>query len=286
MIELNRIETTEEALRKGCQALLEHGIGSGALEASILLGMATGLDRLALITHPSRPLSPSEKETFLSLLERRFRHEPIQYLKGTQEFMGLSFVVRPGVLIPRPDTEILVEAVLDACEEYESPRIVDVGTGSGAIAVSLKAFLPRASVTATDLSPEALAVARENAQRNDADVLFFEGSGLAPLEGRVFDFFVSNPPYIPSEEVLTLDSEVKDYEPRLALDGGEDGLDWYRLFAKEAGRFLVPGGWIFLEVGADQAPEVKKLLEENEWREVGTREDLSGIERVVFGRKG
>ncbi|HEY9765590.1 MAG TPA: peptide chain release factor N(5)-glutamine methyltransferase, partial [Chroococcales cyanobacterium] len=233
---MKRIQTIDEALRKGSRALLGAGIGSGALEASILLGMATGMDRLALITNPNRLLAPEEIAFFCGKIEKRLHREPLQHIRGKQEFMGLDFIVTRSVLIPRPDTEILVEEVLDRCQENSAPLLLDIGTGSGAIAVSIASYLPSAKITATDLSPEALEVAKRNALKHGVSIDFLLGPDFDPLEERggyegFFDFLVSNPPYIPSEEISTLEPEVRDFEPILALDGGKDGLDLYRRFA-------------------------------------------------------
>lgn len=300
------IPTIGDALREGSRCLRDVGLPSASLEVALLLGMATGYDRLALHTRTATPLAPEQVQAFLALMERRAKREPLQYIVGHQEFMGLDFEVTPAVLIPRADTEILVETVLDAEEDRAAERragrdaeesaeneplwVADIGTGSGAIAITLAAFLPYVRVVAVDLSEEALAVARRNAEAHGvADrITFLCGDGLAPLEpyrGKLH-YLVSNPPYIQAEEVLTLEPEVRDWEPRMALTPGEDGLYWYRLFAERAHDFLLPGGMLALEVGMGQSQDVVSLLAESgNWQPALIRSDLGAIERVVFALK-
>lgn len=283
--------TIGDALYASSRQLLDAGIETGSLEASLLLGRATGLDRLGLITRTAEPLAPEAEEAFEALLTRRIAREPLQHILGETEFMGLPFGVSKDVLIPRPDTEILVEAVLDLEEERGSApsrRLADMGTGSGAIAVSLAKYLPYLAVVATDVSPAALAVARANALRHGvaAQIDFREGDGLAPLAGERFDYLVSNPPYIPAETVSTLEPEVRDYEPHLALTPGADALVWYRRFASEGARLVAPGGYLAVEVGAGQAMQVAALLEGSPaWESPTMRKDLAGIARVVVARR-
>lgn len=274
---LDAIKTLGDALQFARQALGE----AKSFEAALLLGMVTGHDRLYLLTHPDAPLSAEDASRFWELLSRRLNHEPLQHLRGKTEFMGLCFIVSPEVLIPRPDTEILVETAIDLFKD-RPVRLADMGTGSGAIAVSLAHYLPEAKIVATDISEAALKIARENARGYAVE--FRQGESLAPLEG-LFDGILSNPPYIPTQEVLELEPEVRDYEPRLALDGGPDGLMYYRLLANEAFDYLKPDGWLLMEVGAGQAPDVCALLQAKNWQKIQTREDLSGIERVVLARR-
>ena len=285
--------TIGDALQKGSAHLREVGIGSGNIEAALLLSMVTGLDRLRLLTYMSRELSPGEHDEFVTLIDRRTSREPLQYITGTTQFMGLDFEVSPAVLIPRPDTEILVEAVLDT-EEVAGARegvlIADVGTGSGAIAVSLASYLQYARVIATDISPSALAVARRNVETHGvADrVELLQGDGLNPLaayKGGI-THLVSNPPYIPSTDIPGLDPEVRDYEPRSALTPGEDGLAWYRMFESQGPDWVQSGGWLSVEVGMGQAESVAELLRaDGRWESVALRRDLSGIDRVVQAKR-
>lgn len=300
---LQAIPTIGDALREGSRCLREIGLPSASLEVALLLGMATGLDRLGLHTRTATPLSTDQADAFRALMERRLRREPLQYITGSQEFMGLDFEVNPAVLIPRADTEMLVEAVLDSEEDRganaplsadapdaEPIWLADVGTGSGAIAIALASYLPYLRVLAIDLSEDALAVARRNAERHEVAerITFLHGDGLAPLEahrGRL-DYLVSNPPYILDEELLTLDPEVRDWEPRMALTPGADALHWYRRFAEEGEAYLKPGGMLAMEVGMGQAEAVAALLDQaGDWQPAELRKDLGGIQRVVTARR-
>lgn len=217
------------------------------------------------------------------LLAARSRHVPLQHLTGEQEFMGYPFLVNEHVLIPRQDTECLVEAaVKEIKKESGNIAVLDLCTGSGCIAVSLKKLLPKAHVTATDLSAEALAVAKENAGRLQADISFLRGDLFAPVTGQ-FDLIVSNPPYIETKVIGSLMPEVRDHEPRQALCGGADGLDFYRRIAKEAPAYLKPGGALYLEIGCEQGEAVTALLLENGFEKVSCLQDLAGLDRIVCG---
>lgn len=281
--------TIGDALYQSSRQLLDAGIDTGSLEASLLLGRATGLDRLRLINRTAEPLGDADWEEFQALLRRRLSREPLQYILGETEFMGLAFQVNPAVLIPRADTEILVESILDLEEERGSQPITvaDVGTGSGAIAIVLAKSLPYMKVIAIDISPEALEVARANAEHHGVleQIDFRLGDGLAPLTGKVH-YLISNPPYVAQEDIPGLEPEVRDWEPRGALTPGEDPLRWYRLFATDGARLVEPGGYLAVEVGVGQAPEVVQLLEAlPEWEGIEVREDLGKIERVVLARR-
>lgn len=282
--------TIGDALYQSSRKLLDAGIDTGSLEASLLLGRATGLDRLRLINRTAEELGDADWDQFQVLLERRLKRDPLQYILGETEFWGLVFEVTPQVLIPRPDTEALVEAILDLEEETgdSAPiRVADVGTGSGAIAVALAKSLTYVNVLATDISPEAIAVARMNAERHEIldQIAFRQGDGLAALEG-TFRYLVSNPPYIAEGDLPGLEPEVRDYEPIAALTPGEDPLRWYRTFANEGAAFVEPGGWLAVEVGAGQATAVGELIEQaGHWEELVVKHDLGGIERVVMARR-
>ena len=286
-----RAETIGDALRAASHRLRAAGIGSADLEAGLLLGRVTGFDRLGLLTRTATELPESQWDALTALLDRREAHEPFQYLTGHQEFMSLDFAVGPDVLVPRPETEHLVEAVLDLISDHEDPPgrwlLADVGTGSGAIAVSCASYVHALEAVATDVSEPALAIARLNArQLGVADrVEFRQGPGLEPLADRAgrLDFLVSNPPYIPTAQIADLDPEVRDWEPRLALDGGADGLTILRLLAAHGQDLLKPGGWLAVEVMAGQAGAVAELLAR--WHQVGTIRDLAGHERVVLARR-
>jgi release factor glutamine methyltransferase len=251
-------------------------------DGELILAHVLGCDQTALLTHPERPLSTKEAEQFEALLERRQASEPVQYLTGTQEFFGLLFEVSPDVLIPRPETEHLVEAVLERFERDANPRIVDVGTGSGAIAVAIAHALPRSRVTAVDLYPSALEIARRNAERHDVidRVTLLQSDLLAAAGITEFDVVVSNPPYIADGEVLEV--QVANYEPRSALYAGPTGLEIYQRLIPQARTVLKPRGWLMMEIGYGQRPALEALLDG--WSEVSFVPDLQGIPRVALAR--
>lgn len=276
-----------DALLLAVQFLRRAGIPQPRLEAELLLAHVLEESTLRVITHDERPLTPAQWETYQQVVRQRGSGYPLQYITGRQEFMSLMFKVTPQVLIPRSDTEVLVETVLALKGDFAGRpcRILDVGTGSGAIAVSLAFYWPEAQVTAVDLSPGALAVARENARRHGVQVEWVQGDGLTPFlaAGRQFDLIVSNPPYIPSPQLSSLQREVQ-HEPALALDGGPDGLRFYRRLAGEAPGCLAPGGYLALEIGWDQGEAVKVLLLAAGFQAVTVHPDYAGRDRVVTGR--
>jgi release factor glutamine methyltransferase len=252
-------------------------------DAELILAHVLGCDLTALLTHPERPLSAQEEDWFESLLKRRLANEPVQYLTGEQEFYGLLLEVSPDVLIPRPETEHLVEAVLARFDREANPRIVDVGTGSGAIAVAIAHALPRSQVTAVDLSPKALEVARRNADRHRVmdRMCFLQSDLLAAVERTQFDVVVSNPPYVADGEVL--EPQVAHYEPHSALYAGSTGLEIYERLIPQARAVLKPQGWLMMEIGYGQQAALDALLAG--WSEVGFVPDLQGIPRVVQAQK-
>ena len=252
-------------------------------DAELILAHVLGCDPTALLTHPERMLSAKEAEQFETLLKRRLASEPLQYLTGTQEFFGLLFEVSPDVLIPRPETEHLVEAVLARFGREANPRIVDVGTGSGAIAVAIAHALPRSRVTAVDLYPSALAIARRNAERHGVidRVTLLQSDLLAAAGSTEFDVVVSNPPYIADGEVL--EPQVANYEPGSALYAGPTGLEIYHRLIPQARTALKPRGWLIMEIGYGQQAALEALL--GGWREVIFIPDLQGIPRVVQAQK-
>lgn len=239
------------------------------------------------MTHAAEELSGPALIAYRQAIQRRAGGEPIQYIAGQQEFYGLSFVVRPGVLIPRPETEHLVEAVLAAAREYEAARVLDIGSGSGAIAITLAHHLPNATVMATDISPVALEISQENARRHGLvdRIRFFETDLMAGLEEERFDIIVSNPPYVPLSDRETLSVEVREHEPELALFAGPGGLDIYRRLIPEAYCSLESSGWLFLEIGFGQSEAVRSLLEESGFGTIAFHPDLQGIPRVAQARK-
>ncbi|AOQ25369.1 Release factor glutamine methyltransferase [Moorella thermoacetica] len=252
--------TLRQALGEAVRRLAAGGVERPRLEAEVLLGWACNLTRPRLLARLEEEVAPAAAGRFWQAIDRRAAGYPLQYLTGHQEFMSLDFKVTPAVLIPRQDTEVVVEAVLERLDPCESYTIADCGTGSGAIALSLAHYLPRARVYATDISPAALTVARENARKLGlaARVTLLQGDFLAPLRGLKLDALVANPPYIPTAALPGLPADVRS-EPRLALDGGPDGLDAYRLLLPGAAGLLRPGGLLALEIGSDQGQAVKDL---------------------------
>jgi release factor glutamine methyltransferase len=247
------------------------------LDAEVLLAHATGRARSSLLAFPERMIEPATAARFAALLARRVRGEPVAYLTGEREFYSLPLAVSPDVLIPRAETELLVELTLAAVTALEQPRILDVGTGSGAIALAVKQARPNARVTATDVSAAALAVARGNATRLTLEVHFVESRWFNELDADTFDAIAANPPYVRSAEV----QGALALEPRLALDGGADGLDAYRALLRDAGRHLAPWGVLLLEHGHDQRADLALLAEAEGWRVAAAHEDLAGRPRVL-----
>ena len=250
-------------------------------DAETLCMHLLGKDRAWLLTHWQEELSDDQATDFMGLIERRYSGEPIQYVIGETEFYGLPFLVTPDVLIPRPETEHLVENAIALAAPFPKPRIVDIGTGSGAIAIALEHHLPNATITAIDRSAPALAIAQENAKLNGVNLRFLEGDLLAPVAGEQFEIIVSNPPYVPTTDRDSLAVEVRDYEPTLALFAGPDGLDIYRRLIPQAFHCLVPGGYLALEIGYGQSQAVADLLAPSGFQQIEFVPDLQGIPRVV-----
>ena len=274
-----------DALRQAVQTLVCAGIETAALDARVLLMAVLGVDAVYLAVHRDVPLTAEQHSQYDALIRRRAKHQPVAYLTGEREFMSLSFLVRPGVLIPRPDTEILAEYAIGQCRKIICPAVLDICTGSGALAVSIAHFVPEAQVTAVDIADDALDTARANAARHGVQVAVLRRdvlSGWSDFSG-TFDVVVSNPPYIRRGEIAGLPPDVRDFEPHLALDGGTDGLDFYRVLVHDLPQLLKPGGIAAFEVGYDQADAVAALLKER-FAAVETIRDLSGQPRVVAGR--
>jgi release factor glutamine methyltransferase len=281
---MDKVWTLLDVLRWTSDHFQRQGIDSPRRDAELLIGSALGLDRVGVYVNFDRPLEAGELTRIRTLVARRARREPLQYILGETEFWSLPFRVCPAVLIPRPDTEILVEEALKRAAPEAA--ILDLGTGSGALAVVLAHELPKASVTACDLSPEALAVAADNARRNGVGerLQLLEQDFGKPCSGE-FDLILSNPPYITTGEMEDLMPEVRDHEPHLALAGGEDGLDAIRAILSVAPAALRPGGWLLLEVGQGQADRVEALLAAAGLSETFQRRDYADIPRVVGGKK-
>ncbi len=248
------------------------------LEAQVLAAFVTGRPRSAIVAFPERPVSDAAAEQFERLLVRRERGEPLAYLVRSKEFFSLEVGVSPAVLIPRPETELLVEEVLAYCTPGQSCAVLDLGTGSGAIALAVKHEHPAAEVTAVDVSAAALTVARANAERHGLAVRFIESNWFAALTGERFDTIVCNPPYVASVDPAF---EALEFEPRLALDGGADGLDSLRVVLGGAREHLLPGGRLLLEHGHDQREALLELAAAAGWELVAGRADLAGHARVL-----
>lgn len=271
----------KETLDRAASLLSE--LPSARRDAELLLLRVLRRDRAWLLTHPDAELTPEQTQQYESFIGRRARHEPVQYILGEQEFFGLAMRVTPAVLIPRPETEHLVEALLSRVPQTALLGICDVGTGSGAIAVALAHALPNAQVTALDISPEALEIAHHNAARHQVAnrMRFLESDLLSAIPGEHFDAIVSNPPYVAESEIL--EPQVRDYEPGAALYAGPTGLEIYRRLIPQAHDALIPGGWLLLEIGHGQRDALASLL--TGWHSVEFVADLAGIPRVAIARR-
>jgi release factor glutamine methyltransferase len=257
--------------------------GLPPLEARMLLERVLAKASAWLIAHADEAAGADAEQAFTSLAERRRQGEPIAYILGKREFYGLDFQVTRAVLIPRPETELLVELALSHIAAEAAARVLDLGTGSGAIAVALAKLLPQARVTAVDVDYAALAVARANASRHGVSIRFFCGDWFGALPGEIFDLIVSNPPYVAAQDPHLAVGDVR-FEPRRALVGGADGLDCIRAVVASAVAHLRPGAWLLFEHGYDQAEACRALLEAHRFREVQTWPDLAGIPRASGGR--
>lgn len=273
-------------------ALREAADRVGASEARLLLAHALAAPRAQLLAHPERTLDGAARERFAALVARRAAGEPIAYIVGEREFWGLLLRVTPAVLIPRPETELLVERALERISEHvpeaapegEPAAVLELGTGSGAVALALARERPRARIVATDVAEDALAVARDNAARHGAAIAFVRGDWLGAVGAQRFDVIVSNPPYVASGDPHLSRGDLR-FEPRVALDGGRDGLECIRRIAIAARAHLAPGGWLVLEHGYDQGPACRELLLGAGYEDVQDQADLAGLPRVCVGRR-
>ncbi len=298
--------TILDVIRRSTEFLAGRGVDSPRLQVELLLAHVLKLPRLKLYLQFDRELTEVELAPLRDLVKRRGQREPLQHLTGTAAFLSHEIKVTRDVLVPRPETEMLAQLAvqkLSAASRQASagdaggtpaPKCLDFGTGSGCLAIAIAAACPGTEVHAIDKSSAALAIARENAASNGVAgrIIFHEGDGFAALAAHpvsgvlhpAFDLVVTNPPYIPTAEIATLDPEVRDFDPRLALDGGADGLDFYRMLAVEAVPWLVPGGWLLAEFGDGQAEALSGIFAAAGWSSEGVEKDLSGRERVLIVR--
>jgi release factor glutamine methyltransferase len=279
---LSQCERTDELLEAATRAIAAAGVGeSPRLDAMLLLWQATERPRSSFLAHPERVVPPEERVEFAGFVARRVSGEPVAYIVGSREFYSLSLLVGPDVLIPRPETELLVEAALERCAARSAPSIIDVGTGSGAIALAIKQSRPDVRMTALDVSQAALAHARLNESlslgRHDSGVRWVASHWFDALPGETFDFIVSNPPYVRTADIVG----GLTFEPRLALDGGADGLDAYRVLLAEAPAHLNAGGALLVEHGTAQRAALGALAAAHGWRVAAARDDLAGRARVL-----
>jgi release factor glutamine methyltransferase len=259
------------------------GLDNPRLEAEVLLAHLLGIDRMGLYLNYDRPLKEEERTAYREMIQRRMAGEPIAYIVGYKEFWSMRFQVSPECLIPRPETEHLVEEAVRIGKGLEPPvRALEIGYGSGAVAIALAKELEEAQIVATDISPGASSLAQVNADAHGVEgrIKFVLGVLYPPGEGP-FNLICSNPPYIPTAEVLALAPEVRDYEPLTALDGGEDGLRFFREIAQGASGFLISGGWLLLEMGQGQAAQVAAILQEQGFMHMDLIPDYAGIKRVI-----
>lgn len=270
----------EQLLQAGEQVLSQSEITESKIDAWYLMEYYFHLDRVSFWVNKSNLVSEEQEQEYLALIKKRSEHIPLQYITGEQEFMGLPFKVNEHVLIPRQDTECLVEKVLPLCKNKE---ILDMCTGSGCIAISLQKLGQARRTTGVDISDQALAVASENAKLNEVDIEWIQSDLFTSITEK-YDIIVSNPPYIESEEVMKLMPEVLIHEPRIALDGKEDGLFFYQAIVEQAKEYLSEDGWLFFEIGYNQGEAVKQLLAKANFKEIEVIKDLSGLDRVVFGK--
>lgn len=271
----------KELYAYGSDRLKKAGIAEAALDARLLLEHVCHTDRNDLLVHGDKEIAEEQQENYVNCIRRRAAHEPLQYITGEQEFMGLTFEVNPQVLIPRQDTETLVEETMRIL--HDGMNILDMCTGSGCILLSLMKYSNNCSGIGADISEEALKVARRNAERLQIeDVCFMQSNLFDKIEER-FDIIISNPPYIKSGVIPELMEEVRDYEPIGALDGALDGLFFYDVIIKEAPQYLNRGGYLLFEIGCDQAEEVSVRMENAGFKAVSVVKDLAGLDRVVYG---
>ena len=288
---MNQSHSLRAQLARGKAFLKENGTASYALDAAVLLMAATGHSRADLLIHYDETMTDAQLQAYAFFLRQRAAHKPVAYILNHREFMSLDFMVNENVLIPRPDTEVLVEAVMAFMRENDCKTVIDMGTGSGCIAVCLAFYCENVFVTAADISAAALAVAQKNANRHGvANRIRFVQSDLFAAwpqdQSNMADVIISNPPYIPTGDVAHLAENVRFYEPHHALDGGTDGLDFYRKISVQSLDWLRPGGLLAFEIGYNQGEDVRCLLAQNGYHRIQLLKDLAGLGRVVMGCRG
>ena len=272
--------TMEALLQQGVATLEQAEIMNAELDARYLLEHILQIRRVDFLLDRQREVSTEQQEAYMHKIDLRATHVPLQHILGNQEFMGYEFLVNEHVLIPRQDTEVLVETALPL---VDGKRVLDLCTGSGCIIISLSKMGHLQQAVGVDLSEEALSVAKENARMLEADVTFLHSDLFEQVTG-VYDVIVSNPPYIETETIAGLMEEVRDHEPRMALDGGRDGLDFYRRIVQDSVSYLADGGYLCFEIGCEQGQAVRTLLEEQGFTECRIVKDLAGLDRVVYGQ--
>jgi release factor glutamine methyltransferase len=279
----------DAALRRAVRTLEQNDVGSSRMNAETLLMFVLGCDRAYLYAHPERKLTGDEENRYNATITERATGKPAQYITGHQEFWGLDFIVSPAVLIPRPETEHVIETVLELAKARELgtkfEKIADIGTGSGCIAVALAREFPAAKISAVDISPEALEIARANAARHQMEkrIGFLASDLLAALPKEHFDLVVSNPPYVGASEADKVQRQVREFEPKVAVFSGVEGMDIYRRLIPQARAALVPGGWLVMEMGFSSEQLVRELLAG--WDNLRVTHDLQGIPRVISAQK-
>lgn len=281
--------TIREILNKYIKELSEIS-DTPKLDTEMILQKILGdVDRIYIQLNLDKNLTDNQMENFNKMISERLNGRPIAYIVNNREFMGLDFFVEEGVLIPRPDTETLVEEVIEITKDKENLEIVDIGTGSGAISVSLAKYIKNCKIYSLDISEKALNIGEKNAINNNVDkkIEFIKSDLFTGIKDKniKLDVIVSNPPYIPKKDIDTLHTQVKDYEPYIALEGGDDGLDFYKSITKQSTMYLKENGILAFEVGHDQATDVSNIMKNNGYSKIYTKKDLQGIDRVVIGYK-
>lgn len=278
--------TVHQLVKEGCRVLRECNKENAKIDSELLALHVLGYTRLDLILNYHLGVSKEEQELYETCIAKRCSGIPLQYITNEQEFMGLPFYVDENVLIPRQDTETLVEILIERGKQKDFKRIIEVGVGSGCISISLSKFLPNVEITGIDISTKALEIASRNAKINQVSsrIKWVYGDLLKDYQSeKAVDLIVSNPPYITSKDCLELEEDVKDHEPMLALDGGEDGLGFYRAITKQAKHYLKQGGMLAYEIGYNQSKDVGNIMAENGFVEIEEIKDLAGKDRIVIG---